>query len=172
MWPPSIIPPSGYWFDEAGIRIEANGIAALVTALVQYRKAAGSPEGDPEFEVHSQLCVRHPSFSPVLIDRKLAKSVIKSIKDFLMQRRANVTPSESARRAAICSVCPMREQWKSYCEACGGKSDGLLAKMFKNREKSQQGFACKLAGDELCLACVYEVRAKLKVAPKNCWRKA
>lgn len=172
MWPASIIPPTGYWFDEAGIRVESGSMAGLIAALIQYRKDSGSPPGDPEFEVHFQLCKRHPSLGTVLTDRKLAKSVTKSIKDFIMQRRANVSPEEAKRRAAICSACPMREEWKSTCESCGGKSTDLIARAFKGREKSQQGYACKIAGDELCLACVFVPNTKLKIAPANCWRKA
>jgi len=172
MWPASVIPPTGYFFDEKGIRIEGTDIKSLVAELVKFRSASGTPPGDPEFEVHLQLCTRHPSLSTLLVDRKLAKTVTKSIKDYLTQRRPNVSKEESARRAAICAACPMREVWKNYCEACGGKSEDLIARVFKGREKSQQGYACKIAGDELCLACVFEVRSKLAIAPMNCWRKA
>lgn len=110
--------------------------------------------------------------STMLTDMKLAKSVTKSIKSFIMERRANVSPEEAKRRAAICAACPMRELWKAACESCGGKSTTLIARTFKGREKSQEGYACKIAGDELCLACVFAVKKKLPVAPANCWRKA
>jgi len=170
MWPPSVIPPSGYWFDEKGLRVESTSLPNLIAALKQYRKDSGSPEGDPSYEVHAQLCARHPSLCTT--GRKLAALVPKSIRRFLIHRCGLVSKEEVQRRAAICLTCPQRQEWRSTCTSCNDSLNKALRKTFPGRVSELEGHACVIGGDEVSIAMLFDSGDKLTVAPKACWRHA
>jgi hypothetical protein len=171
MWPASVVPPTGYWFNEAGIRVEANDLAGLVAALTQFRKDSNAPAGDPEFEIHLQLCTRHPSLSTELKDKKLAKAAVLSLRKFVVRRLPGAADAEVRRRAEICHTCPMRRLWSQHCGPCNTSAQSVL-KYFKGREKAYDGQACALDGMELSVGLIYNSKERLKVAPAVCWRRA
>lgn len=169
MWPPSVIPPSGYWFDERGIRVESNNIAGLIAALVKFRQDSGATPGDPLYEVHAQLCARHPSLCTS--GRKLAAMVPKSIRRFLSYRYGHVGKDEVERRAAICLKCPQRVDWRATCTSCNNSLNKALRKNFPGRVPELEGQACSIGGDEVSIAMLFDSGEKLPVAPQACWRK-
>lgn len=178
-----------YFVDEDGVTHRGDSWPALATRVINYRKRAGKPPGDPRAEIEAQVCARQPQYCqadpPAPTRRQEApdsprsstKAITRWLVSILKLRRiggAQQVPREEARRrAAICAVCPKQKAFSSVCGSC--KAMRKTTKQILFGGSSSVGERLKgcsvLSEDTSTSVHIQQDPSGNPGLPENCWRK-
>jgi hypothetical protein len=186
---PSLRPPGGYWFVDADeVEHRADDVPKLIKSLIEYRVRVGRPPGDPEKEVHDQICARSPGvcleldssatqksgLSPATLVAQITAKMVAWYRESRANRLTLVEAKEASQRAAACEGCPLNVEWSKTCPPCFTKAQKVFPLIVSPVKplKELKGRACLNAGDDLSVACWVNGGPKVTGAPDNCWRKS
>lgn len=192
----SLAPQGGrYFIDEDGVKHKAENWDFLALRLANYRKRAGKPPGDPKAEILAQVCARQPSYcqemgpapAPAPVGRvagdgergssgKLTERVLRWLSSVVALRRSGgaqrVSPSEAARRAAICAGCQFNRQLNQTCGTCNRTRKMTAEALVGGQRVNGKLGGCKVIGQDNSIAVHLDLpKGTEEGLPGHCWRR-
>ena len=181
-----------YFIDEDGVCHKATSWPELVVKVVNYRKRAGKPPGDPRAEIEAQVCARQPTYCqdnppappPTRRDTRgaagtgnLTARVQKWLAGMLSLKRSGaihkVSMDEARRRAEICARCPAQKDFSGVCGSCKAmrkQSGQILLGTDKRINSALRG--CSILGEDTSISVQLAVSPVGETGlPAECWRK-
>jgi len=139
-----MFPPSGWHYEQDGVRIDASGYDQLLIAVETFRANNNLPQGDVEADVDEYICSRWPHFCGIFThvaseEKKIPALLLDDVRVWSMNLLGgegyNMVSDELAdARAAICEQCPNNTNWKSSCRTCVSTVERQLATVRQARD--------------------------------------
>ena len=139
-----MFPPSGWHYEQDGVRIDASGYDTLLIAVETFRANNNLPQGDVEADVDEYICSRWPHFCGIYThaaaeEKKIPALLLDDVRIWSMNLLGgegyNMVSDELAdARAAICEQCPNNTNWKSSCRTCVSTVERQLATVRQARD--------------------------------------
>lgn len=182
----NLYPRDGYYFkDSDGTVLRGQNWRQVAKKVVEYRKLAKLPPGNPDVEIAEQACARQPNLChnvtkvvPINKALSLKSRVLKWLTQFRNlanspQKLEYVTESEAKSRAEVCARCPMNVPLgPSSCSACKQAVTELRKGIIGPRKVDGRLNACNILGVDLSTAMhLDEIRLDNGDLPAHCWRK-
>lgn len=180
----NLFPKDGYVFkDGSGVVFKANSWSNVITKVIEYRRRAGLPIGDPKAEVEDYACKRNPTLCrdntqrPVVVPPiSLKARALQWLNRIAQVPKADliyVNAAEAEQRAAVCSKCPNNQLISAdTCSSCKKAFTTFREMLIGNRSKAHNLGACVALGSDLVAAVhLDEVRVDNPSLPAHCWRR-
>lgn len=182
----NLFPKDGYFFkDSDGTILRAQNWKTVAKKVIEYRKLAKLPPGNPEVEIAEQACARQPTLChnvtkvvPVNKALSLKSRVLKWLTQFraLAAQEGKlefVQDSEAKSRAETCARCPLNVPLgPSSCSACKQAVTEMRRSILGPRKGDGRLNGCNILGVDLPTAVhLDEIRLDNADLPAHCWRK-
>jgi len=181
----NIFPPGGHKFKEPdGTLIVANTWAGVIARSRLYRKRNNLPAGDPDAEVHAQVCARTPSIcvhddggttQRATQEVSLKGRVLRWFGE-MRQRKPGFVDEHSAKaRAAVCKQCVESVGLPEGCTNCrrvlNEMRRGLLGGGRPAEDRLTHRGCAVLGGEPAAMVWIDEPTVENAALPAHCWKK-
>lgn len=181
-------PSDGYVFtDRDGTVRRGEGWKDLERRIRGYRALNKLDPGNPWEEIVSQVCARQPSLcrqpgtngagprgaGSMSFNQRVMAMMVHMIGLKRTQRLPRVDDATAARRAAICSTCPMQRSLNESCKSCLYSIDASRRALLDGAPSLHQNLMpCSVLAED-CQTTVHVDQAPTVAngMPANCWRR-
>lgn len=180
----SVFPPNGYVFrDRDGLVHQADSWAQLEAKVAEYRARNRMDPGDVHEEIVTQVCAGVPALCHDIQPFVMQKSgnefnwhVVQWFTHAAGYRRLGqwnrVPDAEAARRAAICSKCPMQRALNASCGACITSINGLRKAILGQEPKHKNLSPCAVKWEDTQTTVHIDIAPDADPNfPAHCWRR-
>jgi hypothetical protein len=182
---PNLHPKRGFTFtDSDGAKINGDTWAGVIQRVINYRKRANLPPGDPTSEVINQACAHEPVLCVEQDPRNLfalKKASLKSrVLAWLAGMRAKKATNEvtygneqdARNRVNVCITCPHNQAIPEGCASCKAAIKAARDEVIPHRFQDGRLHACMVLGEDLATSVHLEqVTVENGELPPHCWRK-
>lgn len=184
---PALYPPNGYRFrDRDGYVHGGMNWKEVEAHVIEYRARAGFDPGAPFEEIMTQVCSEVPSYcneeEPFVMRTKemdFNQHVVAWLGHAAGYKRLGqwnrIDDATAARRAAICSTCPMQRALNSSCGACITTINTLRKALLDGKKPQHQNLSPCAVTWEDCQSTVHiDIPPNPNPDPNlpaHCWRR-
>lgn len=180
---PNLYPKGGHYFIEKdGAKIFGDTWAGVAARVVNYRKRAGYPPGNPTAEVNEQACQRHPEICAEenaaykqAVTRVTLKTRVLQWLTGIQQSKEPLTLSfteVATERANICAGCPKNKALPDGCASCRAAVNEMRRSIIGSRPVDSRTHACEVTGEDIpASSWIEQQRIEHSDLPGHCWRK-
>lgn len=182
---PNIFPKGGFQFLESdGTRIIGKSWNGVVSRVVNYRKRAGLPPGNPEDEVVAQACQQNPVLcrqdngvreaqvkrSSLKVRVLLWLSVLRGKRD--KEPLEFVPEGDSRNRTLVCVGCPKNIEIGDGCSSCKAALAESRKDLLGGRRSDKRLNSCLVLGEDTHVSIWLESQSVIDGdLPGHCWRR-